>query len=348
MYRSAIGRQVWNSTKWHPIVYKRPFSVRNVSRKLLKRPLSYSLVRTNNVTSQPKDTASQQSSASTEDESIVKKVREEVMSEVRNLEDELMRSSETLYTGTKGKDEGADESVPATRELEVASNEEEYPDRYYFDTQKIYNGLKYAGFTDGQADTVMLTITDFMLKGLEEVKEHSIPQWAAENEAYLFEAACSEIRNDIQTSRQDQAEQYRSGLARVQRDLEALQHEANEIIQQLKTDLEMEINDRKDATRTEENKIHLEIQELNNKIITDINSDAKSDIEALRWQTTRRGLTGIIIVAGCILLATIKGKDKEKKPVRREAVKLGEYRVPVLHDSEIDEPDEIKPVEVLK
>lgn len=348
MYRSAVGRQVWNSTKRSSIPFNQGLVRRKVTQTVWKRCLSSSHVWQNETTSQPKDSATQQDSSPTEDENIAKKVREEVMSEVRNLGDELMRSSETLYTGTKAKDEAAEESVPATRELEVASSEEEYPDRYYFDTQKIYNGLKYAGFTDGQADTVMLTITDFMLKGLEEVREHSIPQWAAENEAYLFEAACSEIRNDIQTSRQDQAEQYRSGLARVQRDLEALQHEANEIIQQLKTDLEMEINDRKDSTRAEENKIHLEIQELNNKITTDINSDAKSDIEALRWQTTRRGLTGIIVVAGCILLATIKGKDKEKKPVRRETVKLGEYRVPVLHDSEIDEPEEIKPVEILK
>lgn len=222
--------------------------------------------------------------------------------------------------------------------LEVYTEEDLKTFHHYFDTQKIYSGLKYSGFTDGQAEVLMLTVKDMLAIRLAKLKENSYPISAAENEAYLFEAACSEIRNDIQIGRQAQAEEYRSSQAALQRDVEILQQEMNEMISTLKSEVEMEVNERKNSTKAEETTIDLRIQELNNRITIDIISDIKSKIEALRWQTTRRGLIAVLMVAFGILMATSATKKEEKQSKRREPVSVvDEYQVPVLSISEVDD-----------
>jgi hypothetical protein len=127
-----------------------------------------------------------------------------------------------------------------------------------------------------------------------------------------------------------------------------LSHEADELTSSLKVDLEMEISERKSAARAEENSIQLMIQELNNRITIDLISDMKGEIEALRWQATRRGLLAVIFVAGSILFMTSASKKKQR-PKPRSAVSPPpeEYYVPVLAVSELDEPVEDKVVESL-
>lgn len=242
-------------------------------------------------------------------------------------------AKEDASGGEKNEEQGEEEKGLVYTEEDLKTF------HHYFDTQKIYSGLKYSGFTDGQAEVLMLTVKDMLVIRLAKLKENSYPISAAENEAYLFEAACSEMRNDIQISRQVQAEEYRSSQAALQRDVEILQQEMNEMISTLKSEVEMEVNERKNSTKAEETTIDLRIQELNNRITIDIISDIKSKIEALRWQTTRRGLIAVLMVAFLILTATSATKKEEKQSKRRgEPVSVvDEYQVPVLSISEVDD-----------
>lgn len=95
--------------------------------------------------------------------------------------------------------------------------------------------------------------------------------------------------------RETQGADYMSNLGRLQRDVEIAQQELNEYMTTLKSSMDLDINDHKNATKEEESMVHLEIQELHNKIAIEIISDLKSEIEALRWQTTRRGLAAVIL-----------------------------------------------------
>lgn len=248
------------------------------------------------------------------------------------------------------------EEKPANASLSALENEtaaalgssEERPIKSpYFDTQTLYTDLKNAGFSDSQAEALMNTLQSILGLVVRDCLENGIPHWAAENEAYLFEAACSEIRNEILASRSVQAAQYRTDLSRLQRDYEILSHEADEWTSSLRVELEMEINERKSAARAEENSIQLKIQELNNRITIDLISDMKGEIEALRWQATRRGLLAVIFVAASIMFLTSASK-KESAPARRSTpAPPQEFYVPVLATSEIDEPVEDKVVEQL-
>jgi Protein of unknown function (DUF1640) len=254
------------------------------------------------------------------------------------VDDPIIQSTDAENeTGICVRTESEEDSVPSAP-----------PRVIYFDTQKVYTTLKYSGYSGDQADMLMQTLRDTLYMAMSDCRENAVQLSTVQNEAYLFEAACSELRNEIQTDRTAQAESYRVNLARLSRDVEILRHEIEETINTMKSEIDMEVNERKNVTRGEESQVEMRIQELNNKITIDINSEIKSEIEALRWQTTRRGLVAIVVVVCSILIATSATKKEEKRLQRRVGpILVGEeYQVPILNTSEYDEIED-RPVEVL-
>lgn len=215
------------------------------------------------------------------------------------------------------------------------------PRLYSFDTQKVYSNLRYAGYTRAQADIVMSVMRDMVDDVVEAFEQNGVPNSAGENEAYLFDATSSEMRDETQVGRINQASQYRSILARIQRDVEIMQHQANEMATLLKADMDMEMNERKNAARVEETNIQLKIQELNHQI-TRLTTFLKSEIEVLRWQLTRRGIMAIIVVAVAIMWATSRSfKEDTRKPRPSQETAGTEYSVPLLSPSIVgDDADE--------
>lgn len=207
---------------------------------------------------------------------------------------------------------------------------------HYFDTNKIYTGLRFSGFTEGQAEIIMRAMRDILTERLEAVREESITQAAADNDAYLFEAARSELRTEVQKLRELQSAEYGSNLARLQRDVEIAHQELNESITTMKSGIDLDINDRKNSNQQEASLVDMRLQELNNRISIDIVSDMKSEIEALRWQTTRRGLTAVTFVLAAMLIGISLGKKNEKENQRKSVpvAKGAEIPVPMLTSSE--------------
>lgn len=222
------------------------------------------------------------------------------------------------------------------KESDAVLQSEYHSQLYYFDTFKIYTTLRFSGFTEGQADVILRAIRDMLGARLEECKEEGVPTTGVDNEAYLFEAACSELKTEVQKMREMQGADYMGNLARLQRDVEITQQELNEYMTTLKSGMDLDINDHKNATKEEEALVHLEIQELHNKIAIEIISDLKSEIEALRWQTTRRGLAAVIFVASAVLVSLSASKKEESAAKAISAHKktkdnVEEFQVPVLN-----------------
>jgi hypothetical protein len=248
-------------------------------------------------------------------------------------------NSEALSSGLQPSD--FSDTLLDERGLEVRLPQPGDEDNYtsvthYFDTNKIYTGLRFSGFTEGQAEIIMRAMRDILTARLEAVREESIAQAAADNEAYLFEAARSELRTEVQKLRELQSAEYGSNLARLQRDVEIAHQELNESITTMKSGIDLDINERKNSNQQEASLVDMRLQELNNRISIDIVSDMKSEIEALRWQTTRRGLTAVTFVLAAMLIGISLGKKNEKenkqKPV--PVAKGAEIPVPMLTSTE--------------
>ncbi|KAK9372842.1 uncharacterized protein V1513DRAFT_404373 [Lipomyces chichibuensis] len=212
-----------------------------------------------------------------------------------------------------------------------------YP--HYFDTYHIFSQLRRAGFTDDQAKALMKCMRGLLTNELLRAKETYLSSAEMENEAYLFDAACSELRTEIQNNRKSQALLAQTETAALQREFLVLKRLFEEEIDYMKNEISMDLNERKNATKIDSRATELQIQELNNRITIAISSDLRSEVEALRWQTTRRGLFTIGVVAALILTALSYRNDGEQQHPKAATATTG-ATVP-------KKPDNVSETEVL-
>ena len=116
-------------------------------------------------------------------------------------------------------------------------------------------------------------------------------------ESYLFRAACSELRTEIQNSRKSATEKMRGERAHLQHEVEILNQKVTQENANLKDELKGWFDDRKMAVRTEQRKMESQIQELNYKITVAMTGDARGEVEGLRWFLTRRAVLVIVSTA---------------------------------------------------
>ncbi|KAK9466436.1 hypothetical protein V1512DRAFT_271421 [Lipomyces arxii] len=223
------------------------------------------------------------------------------------------KQTENLSQGDQVMDEintGLIVTVPGTK-----------PD-HYFDTYSMFSQLHRAGFTDDQAIVVMKCVRGLLTEELLRAKETYLSTADMENEAYLFEAACSELRTEIQNSRKSQTLLAQTETAALQREYASAHEYTNEEISNMTNEVGMELNERKNSTKVDSRRTELQIQELNNRITIAISSDLRSEVESLRWQTTRRGLFTIGVVAVLILTAlSYRNESEQRAKVAASAVK---------------------------
>jgi hypothetical protein len=161
-------------------------------------------------------------------------------------------------------------------------------------------------------------------------------------ETYLFRAACSELKTEIQNHRKANDEAMRRERTLLQHEVDILNQKLTQELLTLKDDLKGMFDDRRMAVRMEqramESKVLFltqslrvitlmgsQIQEINYKITVALNSDSKSEVEGLRWVLTRRSVLGILFMAMMVLAslkyASIKAHEDEMKRKKEESKK---------------------------
>lgn len=171
------------------------------------------------------------------------------------------------------------------------------------DTLACYNRLREQGFTSQQTELII----DLLLETLnrEFFSRYNIiflQNMELENQSHLFHAAETELKYAIQTSRDTQLNDQHLQLLKLIRDLDSLHDEINElIINLLQKDSKLDFNNQKIENTLLHRQINLELNECTNKIATKLLGNARSEIERLRWQTTRSGLLAILILVFAIM-----------------------------------------------
>ncbi|KAK6349754.1 hypothetical protein TWF696_006030 [Orbilia brochopaga] len=172
-----------------------------------------------------------------------------------------------------------------------------------FDSYAMVKQLEAGGFTYGQSVGAMKLVRGLLAMNLDKAKNSMMTKSMSENENYLFQAACSELKTETESARRAALEKTRMDRAQIQHEYEQLEQKLNEDLMNLKDEVSSLFNDRKLTTRQEQRAMEVKIQELNYKLTILLNGDMKSEIEALRWTTTRRGLIAIAIIA--VLVVTL-------------------------------------------
>lgn len=136
--------------------------------------------------------------------------------------------------------------------------------------------------------------------------------------AYLFKAACSELRTEIRNNRTTINERMRTERTSLQHEVDILSQRITADISTLKDDLKGMFDDRKMSVRMERRNAENRIQELNYRITTRLQSEMRSEVEGLRWVLVRRTAIAIASVVVTAFLAARASKYTAGKRVAEE------------------------------
>ncbi|AEO69140.1 2a34c401-4395-4853-8e1a-4bd030fef276 [Thermothielavioides terrestris] len=192
---------------------------------------------------------------------------------------------------------------------------------HHFDSYTLVKQLTAGGYTLPQAILAMKAIRTLLASHLDVAQAGLVSKADMENESYLFRAACSELSAEVRNNRRVADEQLRQQRTLLQHEVDILAQRLNQELLTLNDSVRGMFNDRRMAVREEQKAVESRIQQINYKISVTLNSDAKSDIEALRWVLIRRSVLGIIFMAvltlGMLRYATFVSHQRQKEAEQR-------------------------------
>ncbi|KAF5669632.1 moz represents a chromatin-associated acetyltransferase [Fusarium heterosporum] len=188
---------------------------------------------------------------------------------------------------------------------------------HHFDTYSLVKQLQDGGYSHEQATTSMKAIRTLLAENLEIAQSSLISKSDVENETYLFTAACSELSTEIKNNRRLEEEQLRQQRIHLQHEVDILAQSLNQEVHTLNDNVRGSFNDRKMAVREEQKVVESAVQQINYKISIVLSSDAKSEIEAVRWILIRRSVLGILFMAvltlGTLRYATYVSHERQRE-----------------------------------
>ncbi|KAF2002550.1 hypothetical protein P154DRAFT_574126 [Amniculicola lignicola CBS 123094] len=195
---------------------------------------------------------------------------------------------------------------------------------HHFDTYGLVKRLAKGGYTEEQAITTMKAVRGLLTDNMELAREGLVSKSKVENGTYLFRAACSELRTEVGNSRKGEIEKARTERNQLQHEVDILNQRLTQELMSLKDELKGLFDDRKMVVRQEQRTMETKIQELNYQIAVTLNSDARSEVEGLRWVLTRRAAI-TVAVSALMLLGSLRYmtyvshvQEEEKKAHKRK------------------------------
>ncbi|KAL1306448.1 hypothetical protein AAFC00_005147 [Neodothiora populina] len=172
---------------------------------------------------------------------------------------------------------------------------------HHFDTYGLVRRLEEGGWTQAQAITLMKAVRLILSENMDLAHHGLVSKSNVENESYLFSAACSELKTEIQMKRTAEGERSRTDRTQLQHEVEILSQRMTQESATMKDELKGMFDDRKMFVRNDQRDAERKIQELNYRITVSLNSDSRSDVEGVRWIITKRAISALAICVAMIL-----------------------------------------------
>ncbi|KAI9173016.1 hypothetical protein H9P43_007147 [Blastocladiella emersonii ATCC 22665] len=185
------------------------------------------------------------------------------------------------------------------------------PQSHRFDTYRMVTYLESRGFTRGQAVIVMRTMNELLADAVHRAYGEMVSRTDVENETYLTKAALAELGTELKMLRQNDHAALQSEIDAIARDLEVLQQRGRDDIATIKSDITIDLNNRKSEIREEGKVMDMRIQEVNNKL-TVLCSDIKTEIESMKFDATKDVMVRLFFGA-LVLLVAITGLNTFSK-----------------------------------
>ncbi|CAK3878114.1 hypotheticalsprotein [Lecanosticta acicola] len=198
---------------------------------------------------------------------------------------------------------------------------------HHFDTYGLVKRLVEAGWSEEHAITIMKGMRVMLADSLDVAREALVSKSQVENETYLFRAACAELKTEVTARRKSEQEKMRTERGQLQHEVEILNQKLGQESAALKDELKGMFDDRKMAVRNEQRSMESKIQRLNYQITVDLQADAKSEVEGLRWIMTRRVIVSlgliIVMVIGSLKLYSNAVHEQDQDAKRKANMRSG-------------------------
>ncbi|PSR94601.1 hypothetical protein BD289DRAFT_427052 [Coniella lustricola] len=196
---------------------------------------------------------------------------------------------------------------------------------HHFDSYSLVKQLEQDGYTQAQAITAMKAVRTLLAQNLDVAQGGLISKSDVENETYLFQAACAELSTEVMNNRRIADEELRRQRTVLQHEVDNLTQAMSQELHTLNDNVRGMFNDRKMAVREEQKKAEGAIQQIAYKISVTLNSDSRSQIEAVRWVVTRRAVAGIVFMV-TLSLGILRYSSYVSHESQREALKQREEK----------------------
>jgi hypothetical protein len=123
---------------------------------------------------------------------------------------------------------------------------------HHFDTWTLVRSLQTGGFTQDQSTTVMKAVRTILADNMDLARRGLVSKSNVENETYLFRAACSELKTEVQNNRKSEADKERTQRAQLQHEVDIMNQRTTQESANLKDELKGMFDDRKMAVRMEQ------------------------------------------------------------------------------------------------
>ncbi|KAG0046842.1 hypothetical protein BGZ83_007997 [Gryganskiella cystojenkinii] len=185
-----------------------------------------------------------------------------------------------------------------------------------FNTNKVVSKLEKNGFQRGQAEGIMRGIKALLGQHTSKIRKNMLTTADLGNESYLFKAALTELRTELQILRKNDAAALAIRTEIISREIDSLNQKLREDIANVKNDIAIDMNSRKSDVREEQKALEIRIQSMSNHYMAQL-GDMRTKMEAAKWETTRKGMVAIFISATFVLLTSriLMSREPEKMPV---------------------------------
>ncbi|KAJ1917600.1 hypothetical protein H4219_003114 [Mycoemilia scoparia] len=175
---------------------------------------------------------------------------------------------------------------------------------HHFDTHKLTETLSKSNFTKGQAKVLTYTIRDCISKTWEKLRQQTMTQSDLENDVYYYQSSLAELKTEIQVMRKNNQFILQTEAANIEREIDSLKQQMKEDMDNLRSDIQIEMNSRKNENRDAIKKQEMGLHEISTKYQVII-GDMRTDIEAIKLFSIRRGLTILVITSFVVVLYTL-------------------------------------------
>lgn len=182
-----------------------------------------------------------------------------------------------------------------------------------FHTHTFFTALEKT-FPEPTARSLMRATRALLVDRIGRVRREGLTVKDLDNQAYLFRAALSELRGEITMSTKNDSAAIRAATAALRREVDRLDVKMKEDIGNLKHEIQMELDSRKNEAKADLKQQDISIEELLNKAVVNI-SDLRTDVEEIKWDNMRKAvLTLSAFVLVIVITMEIQPKKKANAP----------------------------------